>query len=140
MTVHVETSELKKQLEAASAPHVRGIGEILLHLGQQNEQIAELIEQDLANREMSIEACGKALYDYAKKHQKGGSWACAVFGMNPDNPVIKLILDFYKIPSAWVEGVRTECGDAAGDASVEVLPMAHEEEPQAEIIDLMDLL
>ena len=136
MTVHVETSELKKQLEAAGAPHVRGIGEILLHLGQQNEQIAELIEQDLANREMSIEACGKTLYDYAKKHRKGGSWACAVFGMNSDNPVIKLILDFYKIPSAWVEGVRTECADT----SVEVLPMAHEEEPQAEIIDLMDLL
>lgn len=136
----MEMLELKKQLEAAGAPHVRGIGEILLYLGQQNEQIAELIEQDLANREMSIEACGETLYDYAKKHQKGGSWACAVFGMNPDNPVIKLILDFYKIPSAWVEGVRTECGDAAGDASVEVLPMAHEEEPQAEIIDLMDLL
>ena len=97
MSEHVETSELKKQLEAAGAPHVRGIGEILLHLGQQNEQIAELIEQDLANREMSIEACGKTLYDYAKKHQKGGSWACAVFGMNSDNPVIKLILDFYKI-------------------------------------------
>lgn len=132
----MEMLELKKQLEAAGAPHVRGIGEILLHLGQQNEQIAELIEQDLANREMSIEACGKVLYDYAKKHQKGGSWACAVFGMNSDNPVIKLILDFYKIPSAWVEGVRTECADT----SVEVLPMAHEEEPQAEIIDLMDLL
>lgn len=53
MTAHVETSELKKQMQAASAPHVRGIGEILLYLGQQNEQIAELIEQDLANREMS---------------------------------------------------------------------------------------
>ena len=132
----MEMPELKRQVRAASAPHVQGIGEILMHLGQQNEQIAELIEQDLANREMSIEACGKALYDYAKKHQKGGSWACAVFGMNPDNPVIQLILDFYKIPSAWVEGVRTECADT----SVEVLPMAHEEEPQAEIIDLMDLL
>lgn len=132
----MEMLELEKQLEAASASHVRGIGEILLYLGGQNEQIAEQIEQDLANREMSIEACGDALYAYAKKHQKGGSWACAVLGMNPENPVIKLILDFYKIPSAWVEGVRTECADT----SVEVLPMAHEEEPQAEIIDLMDLL
>jgi len=82
----MEMLELKKQMQAASAPHVRGIGEILLYLGQQNEQIAALIEQDLANREMSINACGKALYDYAKKHQKGGSWACAVFGMNSDNP------------------------------------------------------
>lgn len=92
----MEMLELKKQMQAASAPHVRGIGEILLYLGQQNEQIAELIEQDLANREMSINACGKVLYDYAKKHQKGGSWACAVFEMNPDNPVIKLILNFTK--------------------------------------------
>lgn len=136
----MEMLELKKQMQAASAPHVRGIGEILLYLGQQNEQIAELIEQDLANREMSINACGKALYDYAKKHQKGGSWVCAVFEMNPDNPVIKLILDFYKIPSAWVEGVQTECGDTPGDASAEVLPVAHDKEAQTEIIDLMDLL
>ena len=124
----MEMLELEKQLEAASAPHVRGIGEILLYLGQQNEQIAELIEQDLANREMSINVCGKVLYDYAEKHQKAGSWACAVLGMNPENPVIKLILDFYKIPSAWV-------ADAAGDA-----PAAQEEAPRDEVIDLMDLL
>lgn len=124
----MEMLELKKQIQAASASHVQEIGEILLYLGQQNEQIAELIEQDLANREMSIEACGDALYAYAKKHQKGGSWACAVLGMNPENPVIKLILDFYKIPSAWV-------ADAAGDA-----PAAQEEAPRDEVIDLMDLL
>lgn len=136
----MEMLELKKQMQAASAPHVRGIGEILLYLGQQNEQIAELIEQDLANREMSIEACGKALYAYAQKHQSGGSWACAVFGFDLDNPVIKLVLDFYKIPSAWVEGVRTECPDAAGDASVEVLSVENTDAQQDEIIDLMDLL
>lgn len=136
----MEMLKLKKQMKAASAPHVRGIGEILLYLGQQNEQIAELIEQDLANREMSIKACGKALHDYAQKHQKGGSWTCAVFGMNPENPVIKLVLDFYKVPSAWVEGVQTECPDAAEDTSVEVLSVENTDAQQDEIIDLMDLL
>lgn len=124
----MEMTRLKEQIRAAKASHVYAIGQILLEIGRRSEAAAQMIEQDLENEAMSLEACGKALYDYAKKNQKGGSWACAVFGLEPQNPVIQIVLDFYKIPSAWVFEQQP---DAA--------PVTAPAHPEG-VIDLMELL
>lgn len=93
---------LTKQISAAKAQHVKAIGEILREIGRLCPKAGELIEQDLENPEMSLERCGKALYDYASKNRSGNSFACAVFGIDLENAVIRLILDFYKIPPEWL--------------------------------------
>ncbi len=98
----MEMTLLKAQTENAKLPHVRTIGQILMQLAHLSERTAELIEQDLTVKEMSLEACGKALKEYARQNQEGGCWACGVFGLDADNPALKVILDFYKIPSDWV--------------------------------------
>ena len=122
---------LQNQMEKAKS-YVYTIGQILMKLAEQSGQIATLIEQDLAVPELSLEACGKELLEYARRHQENGYWACAVFGLDAENPALKVILDFYKIPSAWV--FETHSTDPA-----EPMPM-QAADPTNAVIDLMDLL
>lgn len=122
---------LQNQMEKAKS-YVYTIGQILMKLAEQSGQIATLIEQDLAVPELSLEACGKALKAYARKNQEGGCWACGGVSLDADNPAIKVILDFYKIPSAWV--FETHSTDPA-----EPMPM-QAADPKDAVIDLMDLL
>lgn len=96
----LEMKNLRNQMEKTKLPYVRQIGAILLQLAEGSGKIAELIEQDLAAPEMSLEVCGKALKAYAQKNQEKGFWGCA-FELDKDNPVFRVIFDFYKIPSAW---------------------------------------
>ena len=121
-------TELLKQINAAKAQHVKALGEVLREIGKVSEQARTLIEQDLDNPEMSLERCGKALYDYASKNRSGNSFACAVFGIDPENAVIRLILDFYKIPPEWLMG------------SEPAEPKRAEQGAPAVQIDLMELL
>lgn len=129
---------LKAQMAEAKQSHVYTIGQILMEVARTSERATELIEQDLAVPEMSLEACGKALKEYARKHQKGGCWACAVFGLGADNPAIKVILDFYKIPNAWVFGE----GDRTPPVTESDIPLKEGdlESGALEVINLMDLL
>ena len=120
--------ELNKQINAAKAQHVKALGEVLREIGKVSEQARTLIEQDLANPEMSLNKCGEALYEYAKKHKSGSAWACGVFGIDPDNEVVRFLLDFYKIPHEWIKG----------DASEATEPM--QEAAPGGMIDLMELL
>lgn len=122
---------LQNQMKNAES-YVYTIGQILMKLAEQSGQIATLIEQDLAVPELSLEACGKELLEYARKHQENGYWDCAVFGLDAENPALKVILDFYKIPSAWV--FETHSTDPA-----EPVPM-QAADPEDAVIDLMDLL
>lgn len=122
---------LQNQMKNAES-YVYTIGQILTKLAERSGQIATLIEQDLAVPELSLEACGKELLKYARKHQENGYWACAVFGLDAENPALKVILDFYKIPSAWV--FETHSTDPA-----EPMPMQAADTKDA-VIDLMDLL
>lgn len=122
---------LQNQMKNAKS-YVYTIGQILMKLAEQSGQIATLIEQDLAVPELSLEACGKELLEYARRHQENGYWACAVFELDTENPAIKVILDFYKIPSAWV--FETHSTDPA-----EPMPM-QAADPKDTVIDLMDLL
>ena len=120
--------KLLKQMTAAKTQHVKTIGEILREIGRLCPRAGELVEQDLDNPEMSLERCGKALYDYASKNRSGNSFSCAVFGIDPENAVIRLILDFYKIPPEWLMG------------SEPAEPKRAEQGAPAVQIDLMELL
>lgn len=120
--------ELNKQINAAKAQHVKTLGEVLREIGKVSEQARTLIEQDLANPEMSLNKCGKALYEYAKKNQSGSAWACGVFGIDPDNEVVRFLLDFYKIPPEWIKGGAAEA------------PEPMQEDAAGGMIDLMELL
>lgn len=133
-----DTSLLKAQMAEAKQSHVYTIGQILMELARMSERAAELIEQDLAVPEMSLEACGKVLKAYARKNQEGGCWACGGVSLDADNPAIKVILDFYKIPSAWV----FEEGDRTPSVTESDIPLKEGdlESGEPEVIDLMDLL
>ncbi len=94
---------LEKTMETAN-DCARTIGEILREIGRISPQATQLIEEDLANPEMSLDKCADALTEYARKHQKISCWSCAVFGIDPKNEAVKVILDFYKIPDDWLTG------------------------------------
>ena len=128
------TPLLKAQMAEAKQSHVYTIGQILMEVARTSERAAELIEQDLAVPEMSLENCGKTLKEYARKHQQDGYWACGGISPDPENPAIKVILDFYKIPSDWVfEKHSTEPAEPISEP-VQVTA------PAGTVIDLMDLL
>ena len=120
--------ELNRQINAAKAQYVKALGEVLREIGTVSEQARTLIEQDLANPEMSLNKCGEALYEYAKKHKSGSAWACGVFGIDPDNEVVRFLLDFYKIPPEWIKGGAAEA------------PEPMQEAAPGGMIDLMELL
>ena len=120
--------ELNKQINAAKAQYVKALGEVLREIGRVSEQARTLIEQDLANPEMSLNKCGEALYKYARAHKSGNSWACGVFGLDPDNEVVRFLLDFYKIPPEWIKGGAAEA------------PEPVQEDAPGGMIDLMELL
>lgn len=107
-------SILENAITAAKDANARVIGEILREVCAQSAQAAELIEQDLTVPELSLDRCAAALKEYARKHQQGGAWSCGGFSIDPENPAIKVILDFYKIPSDWV---RSGAGGPAKPAS-----------------------
>lgn len=100
--------ELQKQIEKAKNPAIKAVGQILQKLAKANSKIAELLEQDLKNKSMSIEKCYKALEQYAKAHQVNGCFACPVFDLSAENEIINVILDFYKIPREWLEQPKTQ--------------------------------
>ena len=107
----------------------RTVGELLREVGRLSPQAAQLIEEDLANPEMSLEKCFDALHAYARKHQSGGFWGCAVFRVDPENEAVKVILDFYKIPPEWLSS-----------AAAEPVPKATPASGIGGKIDLLDLL
>lgn len=96
--------KLEKAIEAVQGknPNAWAVGKILEEICRKSAKVRELIEQDLENKDMSLEKCFAAIKEYARKHQKGGCWACPVFEITPENEVIRVIMEFYKIPSEWI--------------------------------------
>lgn len=120
--------KIKAAVDAAQG-NARQMGEVVLMIAQADEHAAEVIAADLDNPEMSLQKCFDALYEHAKKNQKGGFWGCMCNRYDPDNPVIQVVADFYKVP---LDGVQ---------------PAAETKEPETqalkaepEELDLMDLL
>lgn len=111
----------------------RQIGGILSVIAGCSDEAREIIEQDLDNKQMSLGACFKALEDYARKHKTGTCFACAVFGVEPENEIVRVICDFYKIPDNWYKH----------DPSSVSSPASHlppREGRKRARVDLMDLL
>ena len=120
--------KIKAAVDAAEG-NARQMGEVVLMIAQADVHAAEVIAADLDNPEMSFDKCFSALYEYAKKHQKNYSWCCMCNRFDPENPVIQVVADFYKVP---LDGVQ---------------PAAETKEPETqaltaepEELDLMDLL
>lgn len=92
--------KLNDAISAAKNDGARAIGQVLRMICTHHAQARELIEQDLENKDMSLQSCFDALKAYAKKNQSGGFWGCMVAEYDEQNPVIAFVMDFYKIPRA----------------------------------------
>lgn len=88
--------KIREAVHAAEG-NARQMGEVVLMIAQADEHAAEVIAADLDNPAMSLQKCFDALYAYAKTHQKGGFWGCMCNRYDPDNPVIQVVAEFYKI-------------------------------------------
>lgn len=116
----------------------RQIGELVLAICEISGQAAELVAQDLEHSDMSLAKCFAALRAFAKKHQQGGAWCCGGVGIDPENPVIQVILEYFKIPKEWIGGQTAKpqavkVNDAAGGREG---ALGHGAAP----VDLLDLL
>lgn len=120
--------KIREAVQAAEG-NARQMGEVVLMIAQADVQAAEVIAADLDNPEMSFDKCFSALYEYAKKHQKNYSWCCVCNRFDPENPVIQVVADFYKVP---LDGVQPAA------EPMETEPQALTAEPEE--LDLMNLL
>lgn len=120
--------KIREAVQSAEG-NARQMGEVVLMIAQADEHAAEVIAADLDNPEMSFDKCFSALYEYAKKHQKNYSWCCVCNRFEPDNPVIQVVADFYKVP---LDGVQP----AAEPMETETQALTAESEE----LDLMNLL
>lgn len=120
--------KIKAAVDAAEG-NARQMGEVVLIIAQADEHAAEVIAADLDNPEMSFDKCFAALRAYAQKHQKGGFWGCICNRFDPENPVIQVVADFYKVP---LDGVQP------ATEPMETETQALTAEPEE--LDLMNLL
>lgn len=119
---------IREAVQAAEG-NARQMGEVVLMIAQADKHVAEVIAADLDNPEMSFDKCFAALYEYAKKHQKNYSWCCVCNRFDPENPVIQVVADFYKVP---LDGVQP------ATEPMETETQALTAEPEE--LDLMNLL
>lgn len=120
--------KIREAVQAAEG-NARQMGEVVLMIAQADVHAAEVIAADLDNPEMSFDKCFSALYEYAKKHQKNYSWCCVCNRFDPENPVIQVVADFYKVP---LDGVQPAA------EPMETEPQALTAEPEE--LNLMNLL
>lgn len=113
----------------------RAIGEVLLMIAEESGQAAAILAADLDNREMGLDRCFEALRAYARGHQKDGFWGCMCRRFEQDNPVIRVVCDFYKIPAEAFAG-RAEYTDSQAHGHTDPQAHGHEDGP----VDLLDLL
>ena len=124
--------KIREAVQAAEG-NARQMGEVVLMIAQADEHAAEVIAADLDNPEMSFDKCFDALYAYAKKNQKGGFWGCMCDRYDPDNPVIQVVAEFYKVKlDSQPIGSTEQTGENGAPRS------AHPTESGD--LDLMDLL
>lgn len=88
--------KIREAVQAAEG-NARQMGEVVLMIAEHDAHAAEVIAADLDNPEMSFDKCFAALRAYAQKHQKGRFWGCMCNSYDPENPVIKVAADFYKV-------------------------------------------
>lgn len=131
--------KIREAVQAAEG-NARQMGEVVLMIAQADEHAAEVIAADLDNPEMSFDKCFDALYEHAKKHQKNNSWCCVCNSYDPENPVIKVAADFYKVNLSEAQredalGHKVDLGAAASETP-ETQPLGR----GSDDLDLMSLL
>ena len=89
--------KIRAAMEAADW-QARSIGGVCLQIAEHVPGAAEIIAADLDNPAMGLDKCFEALKKYASEHQKGGFWGCDCHYWDVENPVIRVVADFYKIP------------------------------------------
>ena len=122
-------------ITAAKNNNERSIGGILSVIAGCSDEAREIIEQDLDNKQMSLAACFKALEDYARQHKTGSCFACAVLGVEPENEVVKVICDFYKIPDTWYRAQQNP-----STTNVVPLPLGKGGKAKTSRVNLMELI
>lgn len=134
----MSVEKIRKAVEAAGG-NARQIGEVVLIIAEADRHAAEVIAADLDNPEMSFDKCFGALYEYAKKRQKNNSWCCVCNRFEPDNPVIKVVAEFYKVnlSEAQREGALGHKVNLSETPETQTLG---QEKQQADELDLMSLL
>lgn len=98
---------LEQQINDSEDQNVKMVGAVLKEICKLSADHEEIILQDLEVEEMSLEKCFQAIYNHAKENQTNGCFAAPVFGIDMDNPIIKIIFDFYKLPISEKEERET---------------------------------
>lgn len=131
--------KIREAVQAAEG-NARQMGEVVLMIAEHDAHATEVIAADLDNPEMSFDKCFAALRAYAQKHQKGGFWGCMCNSYDPENPVIKVAADFYKVNLSEAQredalGHKVDLGAAASETP-ETQPLGR----GSDDLDLMSLL
>lgn len=131
--------KIREAVQAAEG-NARQMGEVVLMIAEHDAHAAEVIAADLDNPEMSFDKCFAALRAYAQKHQKGGFWGCMCNSYDPENPVIKVAADFYKVNLSEAQredalGHKVDLGAVASETP-ETQPLGR----GSDDLDLMSLL
>lgn len=109
-------------IAAAKTDGERAIGAILSVIGGCSAEVREIIEQDLEQKDMGLDKCFAALREHARKHQKGGCWACPVVEVTPGNEAVKVICAFYKIPNDWSGSPQSAKFGHSADSQMALTP------------------
>lgn len=112
----IEAQQKGKEMTAAWM-----VGEQLKEICSQEPACAQIVAEDLANQDMSIDKCEKKIKAYADKHRKGN---CAVA---PPNVAEDIIREFYGLPKG-------------GGTVLQLVPQALEEQDATGGLSLADFL
>lgn len=96
-------TKLEIQMNNTSNPNEKVLGEVMLEMYKMNDNIKEIIEGDIEHEDMTLSKCFEKLFDYAKANKTNNCYATAVFKIDAENPVVKIILNFYSLPKSWLE-------------------------------------
>lgn len=118
MTVFEMIEEQQKGKEMTA---VWLVGEQLKDICRQEPACAQIVAEDLANQDMSIDKCEKKIKAYADKHRKGN---CAVV---PPNVAEDIIREFYGLPKD-------------GGAVLQLVPQTPEAQDASDGLSLDDFL
>lgn len=97
----IEIAELERQIKEAPEKSLPwAVGDMLRTMVAGGGRGAELVAQDLENKEMSLKKCADKLTAYAREHQKAGCY------WMPPEEARRIIREFYGIPEETQEPER----------------------------------
>lgn len=98
-----EIAELERQRkEAPEGSLTKAVGDMLWGMVTGGGIAAEVVAQDLENKEMSLKKCADKLTAYAREHQKAGCY------WMPPEEAGRIIREFYGIPEEEAQETEEE--------------------------------